>query len=115
MLLSTWTDQEHGTKIVPKVGTVCHRREHANLRLIRKTTDLVEPPGEGLSVIPVNFAVVLLWPAGPVLRGTGVDSCRLAQVCVRVKPGDEISAQTSCGVEDLLLRVEAASDPVEYA
>lgn len=33
--------------------------------------NLVEPTGEGLLVVPVNFAVVLLGPAGPVLRRTG--------------------------------------------
>ena len=31
------------------------------------------------------------------------------------KPGDKIAAQTGHGVEDLLLRVEAVSDPVRYS
>jgi len=112
LFLSVGANQEHDPKVKSKVGTVGYRREHANFRLIWKAAHLVEASGEGLLVVPVNFAIVLLRPAGLLLRRTGVDSCRLAQVRIRTEPGNEISSQAGYCVKDLLLRVEAVSDPV---
>jgi hypothetical protein len=39
----------------------------------------------------------------------------MPQVRIRAETGNEISSKVSSGVEDLLLRVEAASDPVGHA
>ena len=81
MLFSVGTNQKHDPKVTSKVEAARYRREHTNLRLIWKAAHLVEAPGEGFLVVPVNFAIVLLRPAGLLLWRTGVDSCRLAQVC----------------------------------
>jgi len=102
----------HDTEATPEVGTVGYYREHPNLRLIWKTADLVETPGELLAVIPVNFAIVLLRPTGPVLRRSGI---QVTQVRVRTEPGNEISSEAGDRAEDLLLCVEAVSDPVGHA
>ncbi len=71
-LLLTWTDQKYDSEVTPKVGAARYCCEHPNLRLIWKTADLVEAQGELFAVIPVNFTIVLLRPAGPVLRRSGM-------------------------------------------
>ena len=70
-LLPLRTDQQYDPKITPEVGTVGHCRQDPNLRLIRKTTNLIEPFGKLSGIVPVDFAVVLFRSAGSIRWRTG--------------------------------------------
>jgi len=111
LFLPVWANQEHDSKVAPEVGTVSDRRQDSRSGLIRKTADLIELLDKLLVVAPVDFAVVLFRPAGSVLQRSGV---QVPQICVRAETGDKIASEVGQGVEDLLLRTEAVSDPVGH-
>ena len=69
LLFSVGVHQKHDPVVTPKVGTVNHRCEHADIGLVWQAAHLIEPFSKLSGIVPVNFAVVLLWGPRPFFGG----------------------------------------------